>query len=410
MGLVQARSFVRPALVILGGLLLGWLVLAATMDRIFARSAPALALFWNPGSADANVWFAQSLLQDPDKGARNVIKEHATRSLGRQPVNSGAASLLGITAAEKGDERRAERLVAYAETMSRRDLTTQLWLIESNVAKGNVAAALIHYDRALKSNNTARTLLFPILGQAANNPAVWRPLVPILAARPQWGRSFIQQYIPVSTAPDALYAIARALGMDRVPSTDPWVLQGIEKRLVDLFAYSQAAELYNRANGLPANDRSTLRNGGFEQPGDYDPFDWNLVDDQDLAAQRQPSPVSGDGSALFLSATNGRGGDLAVQLTMLAPGRYAITAKVGGVHGDPLAFPQLAVQFARDGRLLLNTPFPPAPDGGRAWRTEVTVPAGCPAQRIVLRGSSTLDAQPASPWIDSVAIRRQEGQ
>lgn len=410
MGLLQARSFVRSGLIVLAGLVLGWLVLASTMDRIFARSTPGLALFWNPVSADANARMADRLAQDLESADWGQIRDHAARALRRQPISPSAARLLGADALRKGDARRAERLVRYAEAMSRRDFPTQLWLIESNVGRGDVKAALLHYDRALKTSNSARTILLPILGQAANDPAIWQPLVRILATRPQWGRQFLQHYVPISTAPDALYSIARTLGMDRVPSTDPWLLQGIEKRLVDLFAYPQAAALYNRANGLPANDRATLRNGGFEQPGDWDPFDWNLIDEQDLAAMRQPSPVAGDGNALFLSATNGRGGELAVQLTILAPGRYTIISKVGGVTGDPLAYPQLSVRCARDGRELLRAPFPAAPDGGRAWRTGFTVPTDCEAQRVALSKSSTLDSQPSSPWIDSIVIRRQGGQ
>lgn len=407
---MQVRSFIRPTVVAVVALLVGWLVLAATMDRVFARSAPRLALFWNPHSADANVRLADELLQTAPQKVWGEVHDRAVASLQRQPVNAGAARLLGLVALQHKDERGGQRLFTYAEAMSRRDLATQLWFIESNVARSDIPATLAHYDRALKSNNTARTLLFPILAKAANEPAVWKPLVSILATRPQWGRQFLQQYVPVSTAPDALYNIAHALGMDRVPSTDPWVLQGIEKRLVDLFAYAQAAALYNRAHGLPANNRATLRNGNFEQPGNWDPFDWNLVDEQDLAALRQPSPIASDGNALFLSATNGRGGDLAVQLTMLAPGAYTVTATVGGVHGDPLAYPQFAIRCASDSREFLHVPLPASPDNGRLWRTQVTIPQDCSAQRVILRGSSTLDAQPASPWIDNLAVTRQEGR
>lgn len=409
MRLPQVRSFVRPFLIVAGGLLLGWLVLAATMDRVFARRSPALALFWNPASADANARMADVLIQDhPLAEIKDQVQRHAVRSLDRQPVNAAAARLLGMVAAQNNAASRAERLVRYSEAMSRRDLATQLWLIEASVTQGDVAGALGHYDRALKTSNNARTLLFPTLNQAAAAPAIWRPLAHVLAGRPQWWRPFLEQYVPVSTTPDALYAFARAMGMDRVPSSDPWLLQGIEKRLVDLFAYRQAAALYNRAHGLTAGDRTPLRNGTFEQPGNWDPFDWNLRDEQDLAALRQPSPVPANGSALFLSATNGRGGDLASQLTMLAPGPHAITARVGAVSGDRLAFPQLIVRCAKDGREILHQPFPPAPDNGRAWRTLVTVPADCEAQRIVLAAASSLDSQANTPWIDNMAIRFQE--
>lgn len=403
------RVLTRPLIVLIGALLLGWQVLAVTINGVFAHALPGVALFWAPGSADANVALADQLLQADPARPDPRIAALAARSLARQPVNPGAARLLAVVASQHGDERRAASLLRYSEAMSRRDVTAQLMLIQQNVARGDVPAVLRHYNRALDSNDAARAALIPILAKAADEPAIWRPLVPLLASRPQWTREFLLHYVPGAKAPGALYAIARALRLDRAPTPDATVLQSMEKRLVDLGAFAQAAALYNRAHGLPADDRTPVRNGGFEQPGNWDPFDWNLVDDQDLAAVRQPSPAANGGTALFLSATNGRGGEMAVQLTMLPPGRYTVSATVGGVRGDPLAFPQLAIRCVQSGKEVLQAPFPPAPDSGRPWRLPLTVPADCRAQRIILRGTSALDAQPASPWIDNLAITRQAG-
>lgn len=410
----QARSFTRPALIVLGALLVGWLVTAATMDRIFWRSSPALALFWNPRSADANARAADLMVGTNPQTMRNPeLASRATRSLDRQPVNPVAARLLAFAAAGHGDERRAERLLGYAEAMSRRDLPTQLALIESDVGRGNVASALLHYDRALKSTNRSRELLFPVLSAAADEAAVRKPLARMLAQRPQWWRPFLVAYVPKAQSADSLFAFARAMGMDRAPSFDPLMLQDIERRLVDLGAYAPSAALYNVTHGLSAGDRTPLRNGDVEQPGNWDPFDWNMVDEENLSAVRQPSPARGGrsgGNALFLLAANGRGGDLALQLTLMPPGRYLFTATVGGVVGDPLAFPQLVVRCARDGREIVHQPFPPAPETGRAWRLDIVVPASCTAQRVVLRGASALDQQAASPWIDDMALRPAGGR
>ena len=50
--------------------------------------------------------------------------------------------------------------------------------------------------------------------------------------------------------------------------------------------------------------------------------------------------------------------------------------------------------------------FPPAPDTGRMWSSDLTVPADCNAQRIVLRAASTLVTEAVSPWIDSIVMWR----
>jgi len=402
---------IRTGLVVLGALLVGWMVVAVTVDRIFARPAPALALFWNPRSADANARQADLLIQDGQvETVKSQVRDRAVRSLHRQPVNPAAARLLGIVAMQDGRTAQAERLIRYAEAMSRRDVPTQLWLIEVNVQRGDVTQALLHYDRALRSNVRSRGILFPVLAAAADEAAVRGPLASFLAHRPQWWRAFLESYVPKARSAESLFAFSHALRMDRPPAFDPWMLQAIEKRLVEVGAYDRSAALYNGAHGLAAGDRTSLRNGAFEQPGSWDPFDWNLVDEENLSAIRQPSPARGGGNALFLLASNGRGGDVAAQLTRLRPGRYLLTATVGGVAGDPLAFPQLIVRCARDEREVLRQPFPPAAETGRAWRLDLSVPAGCDAQRVVLRATSTLDASTTAPWIDNMAIHAREGR
>lgn len=406
---MQSRSYLRPGITLLVGLLLGWTVVATTMDRVFARKAPALALWWNPDSADANAYYAESLLQTanlPRVMPRVAI--HADRSVRRQPVNAAAARLLGLTVGAGGDNHRAARLMAYAEAMSRRDLPTQLWLIEANIAHDDVPSVLHHYDRALRTSVSGRTILFPILvAAAASDRKVWEPLTDVLVQRPQWWRPFLAQLIPASTSPKALYIIARRMGLDIGPGADTALTQAIERRLVDLRAPGLAAELYNRAHRLPSATGAPLRNGNFDLPGGWDPFEWNLVDEPDLAAVRQPSPISSDGNALFLTAGNSRSGDVAVQVIMLSQGSYVVRATIGGVSGDPIARPKLIVRCAGDSRELLNVPFAVAPETGSAWHGTFSVPADCAAQRVVVQATSSLDPSDAAPWIDNIAIQSQ---
>lgn len=409
--MTRSNFIIRVILTVVGGLVLGWPVVAITADRVLARRAPAIALNWNPGSADANAQLATDMLQnDPSSPAVLVgIRARALRSLDRQPLNPSGARLLGFGMVAS-DPAKAQRLLLYAESMSRRDLPTQIWLIESAVQRGDVDAALIHYDRALRTTGSSRAVLFPVLASAANEPSVWRPLSVLLARRPQWWRPFLEQTVPASTSPAALYVIARRMGLERGSTADGAMLQTIEKRLVDLSAYAQAADLYDRAHGVAPGRGPLLHNGGFEQPGGWDPFDWNLNESPDLAALRQPSPVTPSGTALFLSAGNGRGGDVALQFIMLRPGTYQISAVIGAVHGDKLAYPQLLVRCAEEAREILHVPFPPAPDGGRNWRMTLTVPANCPAQRLVIQALSTLEPANPMPWIDDIVIRPVKGQ
>lgn len=398
------RSLVHAGLTIIGGMLLGWVVLAVTIDRLFANALPGVALFWNPGSADANTLWADRQLQDDIAAATSPeFRAHALRALQRQPIQPAAARLLSVSASGRGQEARAARLLAYAEAMSRRDLQTQLLLIQFNVDRGDVATALLHYDRAMRTSSASWAVLFPILDKAADLPGVGSRMAVFLARRPPWTRPFLEQYVPHSQSVSTLYAFARQLRLDRPASSDPAMLQLIEKRLVELAAFRPAALLYARAHGMPPVATVPLRNGAFEQPGGWDPFDWNLADDPDLSAIRQPSPAGG-GMALFLTAGNGRGGDVAVQLLMLPAGRYRIGARVGDVGGDRLAFPQMILRCVSDGRELLHQVFPAAPDKGQRWAMDVVIPPNCPAEQLVLQARSPFDTQQTVPWIDDIAI------
>lgn len=403
---VRLWFYGRPVMIVVIGLLLGCFVLGVTIDRNFAKTVPAVALAWNPGSADANVRLADALLQSSGiETAAPRIALLAERSLQRQPINPGAARLLAIVKSAQEDTPKAKALARYAEAMSRRDLPTQMWLIEAAVQRGDIATALIHYDRAMKTSAQGRVLLFPILIQAAADPAVWRPLAVVLAQRPQWWRSFVDQLVPHSPSADALYTIARKTKIEQAAYADPALLQAIEKRLVDLGAYRSAADLFNRAHGWPPNKPSFLNNGGFEQSGGWDPFEWNLQDAPDLAGVRQPSPRTGEGNALFITAANGRGGDVATQLVILAPGHYRLNATVGGVRGDPLAFPHLIMRCANNALPILDVPFPATSDTGRIWNSTLTIPSDCPAQRVVIRAGSSLDGTDSTPWVDNLAIK-----
>jgi hypothetical protein len=320
-------------------------------------------------------------------------------------VEAPAARLLGLSKAANGHDDQAKRLLAYAEAMSRRDFPTQLWLIENNVSRGDVVGSLIHYDFALRTYPEAYPLMLPVMAEAANNAAVWRPLLPLLIVRPVWWRAFLQQYIPQATSPAALYSMASRMGLAAGETADADMLGSIEQRLVTLGAYRAAADLYNRAH--PDAHDALVRNGSFEQPGGSDPFDWRLTDDPDLSAERQPNPRQGDGTALFISATNGRGGDVAEQLLELKPGTYRLQATVGEVTGDKLAFPQLIVRCAGSGRDLFHRPFPVAPGQGLSWRVTIVVPANCAAQQLILHASSSFDPQKTTPWIDAITLAKE---
>lgn len=389
-------------------LLLLWFVAAVTVEGVFARSRPDLALAFRGVSADANARLAGAGFGDKmSPETLSSARARAEAALAREPVNVAAARTLGIVAGASNDLPKADRLMAYAQTLSRRDVATQLFLIETAVRRDDINQALVHYDRALRTSNRSHELLFPVLMSAANEEVVRGPLMRLLAQRPPWWRPFLQRLSDSGSNARTLYLLSRSVGLERIEPEERWRLQIAIRRLVDLKDYAAAQDLFSRAQSDPAVRRLLVQDGHFEGGSGLEPFDWSLHDEPDLSAVRQQREQQGAGNALYLTAQNGRGGDVASQLLVLRPGTYRFAALVGSVGSDPASAPQLIIKCASGPIEYVRKPFPAAPDGGRRWEQSFTVPGDCPAQSLGLRLSSSEGVASQSPWIDAISITRQ---
>jgi hypothetical protein len=326
--------------------------------------------------------------------------------LRKNPTSVVAARTLGAIATLANDQPRARRLVRYAESLSRRDLGTELWLIEDRVGANDIPGALLHYDRALRVSSGARDLLFPILVSASADPNVARPLARLLATRPSWWAQATEQVIAGNPSPQTLLPFVSALRLDPGREPDRALLGRALIRFVDTGNFAPAARLYRAIAGGGAT--TLIRNGEFGEDGGLPPFDWQLADEPELRALVQPRETAQDNLALSLVAQNGRSGQVARQFLMLAPGRYQLSAVIGGVSGDEANRPVLYVTCADDAqRNLVQMHFPPAPPEGRPAQIGLEVPVqGCSAQWIRMTVGSGLDTDEVRPWIDSITLRR----
>jgi hypothetical protein len=406
-GIRQGRRFRTAALaVVLAGLL--WLTTAVTVSGVFGQRNSAVALAWWPGHAAARGTLARQLLMDksaPSAAQRSRARELAEAALARDSLSVPAVTTLGLLAAEAKDLERANRLFRYSETLSRRDLATQIWLIERDVTKNDISGALTHYDRALRTSSTAGDLLFPILARASIHPKVAEQVSRLLGSRPPWWQPFVRRVtfdaaLPAGSIPHLL----AALRLDPQLEEERTILADAIRRLEKEGQYASAFHLYRSTDSVRAPGVN-IRNSGFEADNPLPPFDWLLVQDPDL---RATIDRRGDrGSALFLLASNGRGGEVARQLLMLAPGTYSLSAVAGDVSGEEVDRPNIGIVCASKDRLRiadLRVPSLP-PTGGRVAR-EFAVPPRCEAQYLIVSAHSGLDGESSLPWLDDFTIRR----
>lgn len=163
-----ARIFL--AIVILA---IGWAGVSQSIASVLQKSDPAVAYRFTLNDGRVTAILARSLSGVDARPADRALADRLGRKALRQdPTAVVAVSTLGFDAQLRGQTAEAQRLFGYAEALSRRDLQTQVWAIENSVAQGDVAAALHHYDIALRTSPDAQAVLFPILASAISTQPV----------------------------------------------------------------------------------------------------------------------------------------------------------------------------------------------------------------------------------------------
>jgi len=398
----------RVGLVCAIGLILLWLSLAITTNNVFARRNPRLAGVFGWSGAEVQAREAQALMRlDAPPVALTRAETLARSALGYELLNARAASTLGSAAALRRDVPGAARMFRYSETITRRDLPTQLWLIEDAVSRGDTSGALRHYDRAMSVFISSWNLLVPVLAAASAEPPIARALAVRLARRPNWWRAFIDQFISANSQPATAFPIVLpALRLNPRDAVDlPFLIRAIET-LVTAGAYDDAWKLYSQTTGARAGARQGLRNGGFEAVAPVAPFDWRLVEGEGLFAAIQPHEGGAAGKALYLSAEAGHTGDVAQQLLLLGSGLYTLSGTVGGsaLEADR---PEVLVTCIGAMVPVVQITLPPATQEGKRFAAAVRIPAdNCPAQWLSIRAHAPLDTAAPEVWIDALSMRR----
>jgi hypothetical protein len=296
----------------------------------------------------------------------------------------------------------------FAESLSRRDLPTELWLIEANVQRNDIEGALTHYDRALRTSLLAGEVLYPVLVQAAGDRRVMLPVARLVGSRPLWWSDFAHRLVAESRSPAAIVTVIGALRLDPHIDGERDLLVAAFNKLIEERAYVSVAWLYRQATGLGDGSSAPLvRNGDFQSENRLPPFDWGLTDQSDLGGRMEPPPGGGDDRALIITASNGARGEAARQFVVLPPGAYRLTARVGNVAGEANDLPHILLFCLSGSRVLLDVRWPPTPPQGRPISQDFTVPAGCSAQWLQIVANGPLNGTAPESWIDAIAISRR---
>lgn len=403
-----ARSFLVLAAI---ALILAFVV-PVTIAGTFRRLNPEWALKFGPWDARARAAISRRSLMRTD--GRPPIRQASAQAFAayrHDPLAVDAITAVALATALSGNEAKATRLFRYIDRLTRREPETQLWLIEQEVRRNDIRAALTHYDVALRTNPRMRDLLYPVLISASSEQPIAREVNRLLATRPGWDRDFLTHIAYRGADPGAMVQVSRGLLRPDV-AEDREILLILLRRLVALNRYDLAWRVHDEIGRQSAASRALLRDGNFASDGALPPFDWQFAAQTELIPERRPR-ADGRGYALYLPADSATEGEAARQLLRLPSGAYELQGVAGDVPADPRRRPVVSISCAaQSGAGLVASELPQAPTSGRGFSVRFAVPASCAYQWISIRVRGNPEEEDAiptdagpSPWIAALALR-----
>jgi hypothetical protein len=371
-----------------------------SVAQVAVKTNPALAA--TIASYDGRLTAAAAgalVTPDATMQERARLEALSRNALHHDPTAVIAAATLGMNMATKGDAASARRLLAYAQMLSRRSIQTQLWSIQDAVERGDVAGALRWYDITLRNTPAMGDMLYPVLMQAARDPAIRDALVRTLAEKPLWADSYITYAAAQKDDLQNTAALFLNLHSRGVTVPEP-VRAAVVNALLNAGRVDQAWSYYTTLH--PGADRHRARDPRFaaslETPS---LFDWTPVNDGGLTTAIQRTR---EGGSFEFSAPASIGGTVLQQVQLLPPGPYHLAGHGSGVEQEARALPYWALLCRSDGRELGRVAMPNSVEANGAFAGTITVPADCPVQVLTLFAQASDAVGGVSGHIDRIVL------
>ncbi len=321
----------------------------------------------------ADRYAAQHPLKPSDA---TMLTDHAQRALRSAPLNAAALRQLAEASALSGDMRRTNALLSLSHKISRRELGTLIWLVQTHLDQGNFPRMMVYADEALTTDPVAAEMLFSALTVGMTDSALRQDLAGFLRRDRPWMPQLLHYALNDREADHE--AVARLIlaggGLPHSQAyakVDRGVLDALAKAGNFALARTYIDQLAPPA-GLVSDMRITPRTSSF----DLGPFAWSFTDTGDFGAR----PI-GDASVMIRIEPDRRG-TLASRLLMLPPGRYSAEGPSGAAGDQPTskAYWELTC-FTGHSYSIIWTQDGSKPAGRTA---EFDIAPGCEAQQLDL--------------------------
>lgn len=374
---------------------LGYYSVTFSVSQLVVKRDPALAHRLAPYDGSVTGAYAASLVgNDATQEDRRQADSVARQALHQNPISVTALATLAVNADIRGDKVNARRLFTSVQGLSRRNLITQLWMIEDAVSRGSIPQALRQYDVTLRVFPNMNALLYPVLAAGINDPIIRRGLVKILAGKPLWSESFIT-FIAAS-GPDPRVTAALFVDLRRAGVAVPepaWA--GAVNALIAAEQFDSAWAYYSDLRS--GADRRRSRDPRFAV-NTYTPsqLDWVLANTGGLTTSIQ-------GGIFDFSVPASVGGPLLQQYQLLPPGTYRLAGHSTGIDVAVSERPYWALSCS-SGRELGRIEMPNSAVANGVFTGTFTVPAECPMQVLILNARPSDSVSGLSGQIDRAEL------
>lgn len=370
----RRKQAVRVVLAMLAASV-GYGAVSFSLAQVIARSDPARAHEMAPYAGRITARLAAALTTPdalPTDRARGERFAHL--ALEQDPTAVEAVAALGLSRALQGRTIEARRAFGYAERLSRRDATTQLWAIEDAVARGDIAGALRHYDIALRVRPGLGEVLYPVLTAASAEPAIRRHLTRTLAANAPWSDSFVDFASGNGKDPEAVASLFQNLqraGVNVPQSSWTTVIAALLASPNPVAAWTYYASIRSGAQRTRSRDPGFAAN--LQAPS---ALDWVAVNDDGVTSTIGPGVFD-------FAAPASVSGPLVRQVQLLPAGTYRLQGQSEGIEQSPDALPYWTLT-CRDGKELGRVDVPNSGSDKGQFTGLFRVSADCPVQTLTL--------------------------
>ncbi len=332
-------------------------------DGLAAVNAFALELKTNP----------QFIISSRDVNAARVSFES-------RPLNASLLSLYGLRAASIGGSGLARALMASADTVSRRDAFSQLWMIEEKSGADDVKGAVSHYNALLSVHPAMQATFLPVLVSATAYPEVRTAIQPYLTSETRWSAPFLDlasQRAEVGQYRDLVEPIASRLRGDGYAVSNARIIY----RMLQAGWAGDAWKLFSLF--APNVDVSAFRAfapSGANLDPKWQPLSWVLGQSDDISAS-----ADGSGAIDVAVAPTARGMIATRDVAVISSSTYVLGHRSTYEPGSPRASLRLSVYCAaQNGPQLIVDRFVPATANLKLVQLSVEVPANCNLARVEL--------------------------